>query len=926
MDHVVVNGAAGHLCVVEVQGSWDVRTLKEAIFEVQGIKQLEQRLIHGLHELLDNEILEEILDLPHPEVTLVRRSQQQVEWLRIAEEDWSELLNQPSEVWEDKSVVTAAVTSCGWALRYASEALQNDQAVALAAVRQNGLALQFASSDLSGDAELALAAVAQCGRAFEFCSAELRRNRLFVLDAVGLNGHVLKYVDEDLQDAEVVNMAVDQCGSFLSDIVGTAFERTSRQSRIKHVLQDKGVLGAEHGPQKEIPRDLRSDSTCFFGLSSMEHVGLAKQLGKDASQLCEMANLGLPVPPGFCLTNASFANAKMALSQVEAFLQQGFGSLEKPLLLSLRGGSREVSGLGLTDEIAERMALQENANCVWDSYRRLLQSYAQIVCEVDPTPFDEELKKVKESLSARDWLGGKIEDWQLPTCELRNLVEIYKEILEDKFGEPFPQNPEIQLQKALEALENKKGSDGGAIIVESMVFGNYDFDSGVGVLNIRDGGLSGTWLPKAQPEDLGRRAGRRLSKDASQQWAEAHKVSESQRESEFLSLEEKFLPVCAGLAHCKDILSKAGHLDVDAVHFAVQQGRLWLRGPAPTTLGTIPAATTTETTASIFSEESLDMENLSFHPEEMAEIISNASDLPLPEDPLMDAAFLSTLPMRGPSSFSHLGVFRLPWFQRSRQPAESKKEILESNIPFSSEGSSSTSPFLALPLWQTMLAGGLACVCHRVVAGSIEEILNKKVASRPTAPALAQNVLKFSKGGFSFGALCCSFYVNFLHFSASGSSETVGMLERFSCASAAVTLASVATYPLNAGGLRGAALRPKHGMKALASTNPIAAVELCSIDMARQLGNSYGYPTGVGLLFASGCAAGCIAQSMVHAHNTLIQTRSPEPRSRREKFQAFCRAAGPSFLKHAPAVGMNSLVRVGLVTHFMNEQERFSTK
>lgn len=101
--------------------------------------------------------------------------------------------------------------------------------------------------------------------------------------------------------------------------------------------------------------------------------------GKDASQLCEMANLGLPVPPGFCLTNASFANAKMALSQVEAFLQQGFGSLEKPLLLSLRGGSREVSGLGLTDEIAERMALQENANCVWDSYRRLLQSYAQAV-------------------------------------------------------------------------------------------------------------------------------------------------------------------------------------------------------------------------------------------------------------------------------------------------------------------------------------------------------------------------------------------------------------------------------------------------------------------------------------------------------------------------------------------------------------------
>lgn len=68
----------------------------------------------------------------------------------------------------------------------------------------------------------------------------------------------------------------------------------------------------------------------------------------------------------------------MAVSHVETFLQKGFGSLDKPLLMSLRASSQEVIGLGLTDEIAERMALQENANCVWDSYRRLLASYAQV--------------------------------------------------------------------------------------------------------------------------------------------------------------------------------------------------------------------------------------------------------------------------------------------------------------------------------------------------------------------------------------------------------------------------------------------------------------------------------------------------------------------------------------------------------------------
>lgn len=309
--------------------------------------------------------------------------------------------------------------------------------------------------------------------------------------------------------------------------------------------------------------------------------------------------------------------------------------------------------------------------------------------------------------------------------------------------------------------------------------------------------------------------------------------------------------------------------------------------------------------------------------EDLVEVISKASE-PMTEEteaPTTPRVFVQNVQprssKRGPCR-PH-GVLRLPWFRRFRRLSErsrsqSSTECAEKAQTLQTQ-QTQWAQGLAMPLWQTMLAGGLACVFHRAVAGSIEDMMRGRQAS------VAQNILKFSKGGFPFGALCCSFYVNFLHFSAPSASDTLGPFERFSCASAAVTLASIATYPLNAQhSIRGSALY-KHGMKALASTNPVAAVELCSIDMARHLGNSYGYSSGFGLLFASGCAAGCVAQSVVHAHNALTQSqRSCETRTRKEKFQAFCRAAGPSFLKHAPAVGVNSLVRVGLVTHFMNQQ------
>ena len=112
-------------------------------------------------------------------------------------------------------------------------------------LRQNGLALKFAADHLAADAEIALAAISQCGRAFQYCADLLQADRAFVLSAVKANGHSLKYVPEQLQDEEIVGSAVDQCGHALGDILDNGACGPSVQRRIRHVLQNKGVLGFE---------------------------------------------------------------------------------------------------------------------------------------------------------------------------------------------------------------------------------------------------------------------------------------------------------------------------------------------------------------------------------------------------------------------------------------------------------------------------------------------------------------------------------------------------------------------------------------------------------------------------------------------------------------------------------------------------------
>lgn len=155
----------------------------------------------------------------------------------------------------------------------------------------------------------------------------------------------------------------------------------------------------------------------------------------------------------------------------------------------------------------------------------------------------------------------------------------------------------------------------------------------------------------------------------------------------------------------------------------------------------------------------LDVDYEDVNEEPQSEMISD--ELPMAEGIETPRVLVKAVTQRWGSA-NRRGALRLPWFRRFKRqvPARSVPQTPMSTTSSESPGhltSTGEVQPLALPLWQTMLAGGLACVCHRAVAGSIEDLMR---GHRQPAAVVAQNFLKFSKGGFPFGALCCSFYAS----------------------------------------------------------------------------------------------------------------------------------------------------------------------
>ncbi|MGB5078707.1 MAG: PEP/pyruvate-binding domain-containing protein, partial [Sphingorhabdus sp.] len=262
-------------------------------------------------------------------------------------------------------------------------------------------------------------------------------------------------------------------------------------------------------------------------------------LGGKGANLDGMASIGLPVPPGFTITTemctAYYAEGQAfpdsvrtevaaGIAHIEAVTDRIFGDPANPLLVSVRSGARvsmpgmmdTVLNLGLNDVTVEGLVVSSgDARFAWDSYRRFIQMYADVVLELDHGAFEEALEIAKED-------RGIYLDTELSADDLKALVAEYKKLVENQWGQPFPQDVHAQLWGAIGAvfgswesdrakvyrrLNNIPGDWGTAVNVQAMVFGNMGETSATGVAFTRDPATGenayyGEYLINAQGEDV----------------------------------------------------------------------------------------------------------------------------------------------------------------------------------------------------------------------------------------------------------------------------------------------------------------------------------------------------------------------------------------------------------------------------------------
>src|SRR5258708_4421469 len=277
----------------------------------------------------------------------------------------------------------------------------------------------------------------------------------------------------------------------------------------------------------------------YFGDGSAEGNAKMKEiLGGKGAGLAEMTNIGVPVPPGFTISTEVctyfYAHGKSYppelkaavaenLARVEASVGRTFGDATKPLLVSVRSGGRAsmpgmmdtILNLGLNDTTVQGLAKSADERFAFDSYRRFIQMYSDVVLEVDREHFEQEL------FALRDRAGVKT-DAEIPAASLKELVETYKGIVREKAGRDFPQDVQEQLWGAIGAVFNSWNNAraityrklngipdawGTAVNVQSMVFGNMGDDCATGVAFTRNPAIGtrlffGEYLPNAQGEDV----------------------------------------------------------------------------------------------------------------------------------------------------------------------------------------------------------------------------------------------------------------------------------------------------------------------------------------------------------------------------------------------------------------------------------------
>ena len=358
-----------------------------------------------------------------------------------------------------------------------------------------------------------------------------------------------------------------------------------------------------------------------FGNGKAEgNAQMREELGGKGANLAEMNLIGVPVPPGFTITtdccNEYYEvgqekimellneDVMAAVKHIEVLMNSKFGDKENPLLVSVRSGARAsmpgmmdtILNLGLNDEVAEGMVQKtNNPHFVYDSYRRFVQMYGDVVLEMKPVnkedidPFEEIIEKVKEER------GVKL-DKDLSVEELKKLVQLFKAAIKERTGKDFPNDPIEQLWGAICAvfrswmnerailyrkMEGIPDEWGTAVSVMAMVFGNMGETSATGVCFSRDAAngenvFNGEYLVNAQGEDVvaGIRTPQQITKLGSQRWAERAGISEEERAAKYPSMEEAMPEIYAQLNGIQEKLEEHYH-DMQDMEFTVQEGKLW---------------------------------------------------------------------------------------------------------------------------------------------------------------------------------------------------------------------------------------------------------------------------------------------------------------------------------------------------------------
>ena len=347
---------------------------------------------------------------------------------------------------------------------------------------------------------------------------------------------------------------------------------------------------------------------------------MRNELGGKGANLAEMNLIGVPVPPGFTITTdccneyyevgqekiVEMLNDEVmaAVKHIEGLMNSKFGDKENPLLVSVRSGARAsmpgmmdtILNLGLNDEVAEGMvAKTQNPRFVYDSYRRFVQMYGDVVLEMKPVnkedidPFEEIIEQVKKE-------SGVVLDKDLSVDDLKKLVKLFKAAIKERTGNDFPNDPIEQLWGAICAvfrswmnerailyrkMEGIPDEWGTAVSVMAMVFGNMGDTSATGVCFSRDAAngeniFNGEYLVNAQGEDVvaGIRTPQQITKVGSQQWAERAGISESERAAKYPSMEEAMPEIYAELDAIQNKLEEHYH-DMQDMEFTVQEGKLW---------------------------------------------------------------------------------------------------------------------------------------------------------------------------------------------------------------------------------------------------------------------------------------------------------------------------------------------------------------